>query len=37
VTSKRHGANRIVYEIHDHWITVEVIRVGYRSEVYRRA
>lgn len=32
----RQGPYRIVYEIHDHWITVEVIRVGHRSEVYRR-
>ena len=29
------GAYRIVYEIHDAWIVVEVIRVGHRSEVYR--
>jgi mRNA-degrading endonuclease RelE of RelBE toxin-antitoxin system len=26
---------RIVYEIHDEWIVVEVIRVGHRGEVYR--
>ena len=31
----RQGVYRIVYEIHDEWIVVEVIRVGYRSEVYR--
>ena len=31
----RQGAYRIVYEIHDDWIVVEVIRVGHRSEVYR--
>jgi len=31
----RQGAYRIVYEIHDEWIVVEVIRVGHRSEVYR--
>ena len=31
----RQGAYRIVYEIHDTWIVVEVIRVGHRSDVYR--
>ena len=31
----RQGVYRIVYEIHDEWIVVEVIRVGHRSEVYR--
>ena len=31
----RQGDYRIVYEIHDHWITVEVIRVGHRRAVYR--
>ena len=31
----RQGAFRIVYEIHDAWIVVEVIRVGHRGEVYR--
>ena len=31
----RQGAYRIVYEIHDAWIVVEVIRVGHRGEVYR--
>lgn len=31
----RQGVYRIVYEIHDEWITVEVIRVGHRGEVYR--
>ena len=31
----RQGIYRIVYEIHDEWIVVEVIRVGHRSEVYR--
>ena len=31
----RQGVYRIVYEIHDAWIVVEVIRVGHRSEVYR--
>ena len=31
----RQGVFRIVYEIHDEWIVVEVIRVGHRSEVYR--
>jgi mRNA interferase RelE/StbE len=31
----RQGAYRIVYEIHDEWIVVEVIRVGHRGEVYR--
>ena len=31
----RQGAYRIVYEIHDAWIVVEVIRIGHRGEVYR--
>ncbi len=31
----RQGAYRIVYEIHDECVVVEVIRVGHRSEVYR--
>jgi mRNA interferase RelE/StbE len=31
----RQGVYRIVYQIHDAWIVVEVIRVGHRSEVYR--
>lgn len=31
----RQGVYRIVYEIHDEWIVVEVIRVGHRSEAYR--
>ena len=31
----RQGVYRIVYEIHDEWIVVEVIRVSHRSEVYR--
>ena len=31
----RQGVYRIVYQIHDEWIVVEVIRVGHRSEVYR--
>jgi mRNA interferase RelE/StbE len=30
----RQGVYRIVYEIHDEWIVVEVIRVGHRGEVY---
>ena len=29
----RQGVYRIVYEIHDEWIVVEVIRVGHRSSV----
>ncbi len=33
----RQRVYRIVYEIHDAWIVVEVIRVGHRSEVYRRS
>jgi len=33
----RQGVYRIVYEIHDEWIVVEVIRVGHRGEVYRRS
>lgn len=32
----RQGVYRIVYEIHDEWIVVEVIRVGHRGDVYRR-
>jgi mRNA interferase RelE/StbE len=31
----RQGVYRIVYEIHDEWIIVEVIGVGHRGEVYR--
>jgi mRNA interferase RelE/StbE len=31
----RQGVYRIVYQIHDEWIVVEVIRVGHLSEVYR--
>ena len=31
----RQGVYRIVYEIHDERILVEVIRVGHRGEVYR--
>lgn len=31
----RQGMYRIVYEIHDERIVVEVIRVGHRGEVYR--
>jgi len=31
----RQGGYRIVYEIHDAMIVVEVIRVGHRGEVYR--
>ena len=31
----RQGAYRIVYQIQDEWLVVEVIRVGHRSEVYR--
>ena len=31
----RQGAYRIVYEIQDEWVVVEVIRVGHRSGVYR--
>ena len=33
----RQGVYRIVYEIHDERIVVEVIRVGHRGEVYRRS
>lgn len=33
----RQGVYRIVYEIHDEWIVVEVIRVGHRREAYRGA
>jgi mRNA interferase RelE/StbE len=32
----RQGVYRIVYEIHDDVVVVEVIRVGHRGEVYRR-
>lgn len=31
----RQGVYRIVYEIHDAHVVVEVIRVGHRGEVYR--
>ncbi len=31
----RQGVYRIVYEIHDEWIVVEVIRVGHRGDVCR--
>jgi mRNA interferase RelE/StbE len=31
----RQGAYRIVYEIHDELIVVELVRVGHRGEVYR--
>ena len=31
----RQGVYRIVYEIYDAWIVIEVIRVGHRSDVYR--
>jgi mRNA interferase RelE/StbE len=33
----RQGVYRIVYEVLDESIIVEVIRVGHRGEVYRRA
>lgn len=33
----RQGVYRIVYEIHDQWLMVEVIRVGHRGEIYRRS
>ena len=32
----RQGVYRIVYEVHDDVVVVEVIRVGRRGEVYRR-
>ena len=32
----RQGVYRIVYQIHDEWVVVEVARVGHRGEVYRR-
>lgn len=31
----RVGANRIVYEVHDDVLLVQVIRIGHRREVYR--
>lgn len=31
----RQGTYRIVYAIHDEHVTVEVVRVGHRGEVYR--
>ena len=31
----RQGVYRIVYEIHDEVVVVEVVRVGHRSAVYR--
>ena len=33
----RQGVYRIVYEIHDELIMVEVVLVGHRGEVYRGA
>jgi len=33
----RQGVYRIVYEIQDEWVVVEVIRVGQRGDVYRRS
>ncbi|ODU08839.1 MAG: addiction module antitoxin [Rubrivivax sp. SCN 71-131] len=33
----RQGVDRIIYEIHDECVMVEVIRVGHRAEVYRRS
>lgn len=32
----RQGVYRIVYEIHDEWIVVEVIRVGHRGDACRQ-
>jgi mRNA interferase RelE/StbE len=32
----RSGNYRIIYEIHDNIITIVVIDVGHRSEIYRR-
>jgi mRNA-degrading endonuclease RelE of RelBE toxin-antitoxin system len=34
--SARRGSFRIVYEIHDDEVLVEVIRVAHRAEAYRR-
>ena len=31
----RQGVYRIVYQIHDERVVVEVVRVGHRGEVYR--
>ncbi len=33
----RQGVYRVVYEVHDRIVVVEVIRVGHRGEVYRKA
>jgi mRNA interferase RelE/StbE len=33
----RQDVYRIVYEIQDEWVVVEVIRVGQRGEAYRRS
>ena len=33
----RQGVYRIVYEIHDELVVVDVVRVGHRGEVYRGA
>lgn len=32
----RVGDYRIVYEVLDDWMVVQVIRIGHRREVYRR-
>lgn len=32
----RQGAYRIIYEIHDDCVMVEVMRVGHRGEAWRR-
>jgi mRNA interferase RelE/StbE len=31
----RQGEYRIIYNVHDDTITVEIIKVGHRSDVYR--
>jgi mRNA interferase RelE/StbE len=33
----RQGVYRIVYEIHDHVLTVIVVKIGHRRDVYRRS
>lgn len=32
----RVGAFRVIYEIHEHEVVIQVMKVGHRSDVYRR-
>ena len=31
----RQGQYRVIYEVHDHTVTVIVVKIGHRREVYR--